>query len=220
MLRRLHERLFGRPLPHGIAGLERLEGRPGTTPPQACSHDLWRFHHQFGRSPVSPAVPTEPDRIGGLPEDLPVTVWDEIGDPPRSEDLTGIEFFVVPYGSTDAAVALFDRMPSLRVVQSLSAGIADLAHHIPPDVVLCNGQGVHDASTAELAVSLTLASLRGIPNLVRARAGEEWQTGFRHELADRTVLLARTAPPEAWCTRSPNWPHCCLARRSWSSPFR
>ncbi|MFG3146347.1 hypothetical protein [Streptomyces sp. NPDC048243] len=159
-------------------------------------------------------------RIGGLPEDLPVTVWDGVGDRPSSEDLTGIGFFVVPYGSTDAAVALLDRMPSLRVVQSLSAGIADLAHHIPPDVVLCNGRGVHDASTAELAVSLTLASLRGIPNLVRAQAGEEWQTGFRHELADRTVLLARTAPrrPGARVLRTGRI--CCLARRSWSSPFR
>jgi phosphoglycerate dehydrogenase-like enzyme len=48
---------------------------------------------------------------------------------------------------------------------------------------------VHDASTAELAVTLALASLRGIPDFVRAQAVETWQTGFRPSLADRTVLL-------------------------------
>ena len=36
-------------------------------------------------------------------------------------------------------------------------------------MVLCNGRGIHDASTAELAVTLTLASLRGIPEFVTAQ---------------------------------------------------
>ncbi|MFD6555174.1 2-hydroxyacid dehydrogenase [Streptomyces sp. NPDC058398] len=134
-------------------------------------------------------LPYPPNQIGGLPGDPRVLVWDGTGDPPSPESLTGVEFFVVPYGSAGAAAALFDRMPLLRVVQSLSAGVDDLRRRIPPGVVLCNARGVHDASTAELAVSLTLASLRGIPDFVRAQATETWQTGFRPALADRTVLL-------------------------------
>lgn len=38
-------------------------------------------------------------------------------------------------------------------------------------------------------MSLALASLRGIPDFVRAQDLEEWRTGFRPALADRTVLL-------------------------------
>ncbi|MFF3615365.1 2-hydroxyacid dehydrogenase [Streptomyces sp. NPDC002580] len=142
-----------------------------------------------GSDTVRFLLPYPLSRIGGLPEDLHVMVWDGSGDPPSPESLTGVEFFVVPYGSTDAAVALFGRMPFLRVVQSLSAGVDDLARHVPPGVVLCNARGVHDASTAELAVSLILASLRGIPDFVRAQTAETWQPGFRPALADRTVLL-------------------------------
>ncbi|MFG2794728.1 NAD(P)-dependent oxidoreductase [Streptomyces sp. NPDC048419] len=84
---------------------------------------------------------------------------------------------------------LLPRLPRLRVVQSLSAGVDALVKYVPSGAVLCNATGVHDASTAELAVSLTLASLRCIPDFVRAEDAEEWRTGFRPALADRTVLL-------------------------------
>ncbi|UUN31131.1 2-hydroxyacid dehydrogenase [Streptomyces sp. FIT100] len=116
-------------------------------------------------------------------------VWDGSGGPPDAESLATVEFFVIPYGFGATAAAVFPGMPRLRVVQSLSAGVDELVKHIPRGVVLCNARGVHDASTAELAVSLVLASLRGIPDFVRAQDAEEWRTGFRPALADRTVLL-------------------------------
>jgi phosphoglycerate dehydrogenase-like enzyme len=56
-------------------------------------------------------------------------------------------------------------------------------------VMLCNARGVHDASTAELAVALTLASLRRIPEFVRAQEREEWAFGMYDALADKTVLI-------------------------------
>ncbi|RPF36802.1 phosphoglycerate dehydrogenase-like enzyme [Streptomyces sp. TLI_185] len=128
-------------------------------------------------------------RIGGLPEGLPVAVWDGAGGPPSVESLAEVEFFVIPYTFADAAVAVLPRLPRLRVVQSLSAGVDALVKYVPSGAVLCNARGVHDASTAELAVSLALASLRGIPDFVRAQDAEEWRTSFRPALADRTVLL-------------------------------
>jgi phosphoglycerate dehydrogenase-like enzyme len=84
--------------------------------------------------------------------------------------------------------------------------------HIPDGVTLCNGRGIHDASTAELAVGLTLASLRGIPDFVRAQDRGEWAPRWRPALADRSVLLvgygaigaaieARLAPFEAEVVR-------------------
>ena len=41
-------------------------------------------------------------------------------------------------------------------------------------MTLCNGRGIHDTSTAELALTLILASLRGIPDWVRAQDRHEW----------------------------------------------
>jgi phosphoglycerate dehydrogenase-like enzyme len=48
---------------------------------------------------------------------------------------------------------------------------------------------VHDASTAELVVGLIIASLRRIPDFVRAQATGEWRYGRYDALADKTVLI-------------------------------
>jgi phosphoglycerate dehydrogenase-like enzyme len=56
-------------------------------------------------------------------------------------------------------------------------------------VTLCNARGVHDASTAELAVTLMLASLRDVPEFVRGQDRHEWGGRRAESLADRTVLI-------------------------------
>ncbi|MFD9303343.1 2-hydroxyacid dehydrogenase [Streptomyces sp. NPDC060048] len=134
-------------------------------------------------------LPYPASEVGGLPDGLPVAVWDGAGSPPGAESLAGVEFFVIPYGYADAAVPVCASMPRLRVVQSLSAGVEDLVEQVPGGVVLCNARGVHDAGTAELAVTLTLASLRGLPGFVRAQDAQEWRSDRRPALADRTVML-------------------------------
>ena len=80
-------------------------------------------------------------------------------------------------------------MPSLRVLQTLTAGYDDVLPSVPPGVLLCNAPGVHDASTAELAVTLTLAALSGVPAFVRAADAHTWVSTRRRALADRRVLL-------------------------------
>jgi phosphoglycerate dehydrogenase-like enzyme len=48
---------------------------------------------------------------------------------------------------------------------------------------------VHDASTAELAVALVLASLRGIDDFARAMPHGEWIHDRRSSLVDRKVII-------------------------------
>lgn len=48
---------------------------------------------------------------------------------------------------------------------------------------------MHEASTAELTLTLILASLRGVPGFVRGQDKEEWRSGFYPALADKTVLI-------------------------------
>jgi phosphoglycerate dehydrogenase-like enzyme len=134
-------------------------------------------------------LPYAPDRIGGLPEEVDAAVWDGVAPPPPQEVLDGVEFFCLPYMTGGAALPLLRRLPALRVVQTLTAGVDDVLPHLPVGVTCCNAHGLHDASTAELAATLILASLRGIPQAVRRQDAEDWQQKFHPSLADRTVLI-------------------------------
>ena len=81
-------------------------------------------------------------------------------------------------------------MPALRVIQTQTAGVDHVLHAVPPGVTLCNARGVHDASTAELAVGLMIASQRGLDDYFHAQDDARWEpTVLRPSLADATVLL-------------------------------
>ncbi|MEZ0068531.1 phosphoglycerate dehydrogenase-like enzyme [Streptacidiphilus sp. MAP12-20] len=134
-------------------------------------------------------LPYAPEDIGGLPADLDVIVWDGDGPQPPAQELQGVEFFCLPYMRHGAALPLLPSLPSLKIVQTLTAGMDDVLPHIPPGVTACNARGLHDASTAELAVTLILASLRGIPYFSRLQAEGRWSQEFHDSLADRRVLI-------------------------------
>lgn len=131
-------------------------------------------------------VPYE-DVLARLPESLPVDVYDGEALPPRS--LAEVEFYVAPYTFDPGPLELMRRMPSLRVIQTLTAGYEHVLPHLPDRVMLCNAGGLHDTSTAELAVALMLASLRGIPDFVRGQDAGQWRHRRWESLADRCVLL-------------------------------
>ncbi|GGQ88196.1 2-hydroxyacid dehydrogenase [Streptomyces asoensis] len=136
-------------------------------------------------------LPLPPEEIEGLPQGPNYRFWDGAQDYPA--DPADCVFYVVPYMKP---AALGQRplaaMSSLEVVQTLSAGIDHVEPalaSLPPGVRLCNARGVHEASTAELTLTLILASLRGIPDFVRAQDRGEWLAGFRPALADKNVLI-------------------------------
>jgi phosphoglycerate dehydrogenase-like enzyme len=122
-----------------------------------------------------------------LPESLAVDVYD--GDRPPPESIDDVEFYVTPYTFDPTPLALLTRMPKLRVVQTLTAGYEHVLPYLPDGVTLCNAGGLHDTSTAELAVTLMLASLRGIPDFVRGQDAGQWRHRRWQSLADRRVLI-------------------------------
>ncbi|WP_190154664.1 2-hydroxyacid dehydrogenase [Streptomyces litmocidini] len=140
-------------------------------------------------------LPVPADEIEGLPapggSGLNYRFWD--GGPDFPADPARCAFYVVPYmKGSEIAVRPLAGMTSLRVVQTLSAGIDHVTPGIGslrPGVALCNAKGVHEASTAELTLALVLASLRGIPGFVRGQDAEEWRAGFYPALADKSVLI-------------------------------
>ncbi|MGH3311858.1 MAG: 2-hydroxyacid dehydrogenase [Streptomyces sp.] len=136
-------------------------------------------------------LPIPPAQIDGLPDAFTYHFWD--GEEEFPADPARCGFYVVPYmkGPVVAVRPLAD-MPRLRVVQTLTAGIDHVAPavpRLPAGTLLCNARGVHDASTAELALTLTLAALRQVPTFVRAQDAEEWRPGLYEALADKSVLI-------------------------------
>ncbi|HCU92359.1 MAG TPA: hypothetical protein DHU96_06300 [Actinobacteria bacterium] len=105
-------------------------------------------------------------------------------------ELADVTFYCLPYMGDAASRALIARMPRLRVLQSLSSGVDDVLGAVPPGVTLCNGRGLHhEESTAELAVTLILASLRQLPLFVRQQSQAQWGHIRTESLDGKRVLL-------------------------------
>ena len=92
-------------------------------------------------------LPFDPELLGAPPSGLRYeVVVPSDGDVPASVD--EVAFYVPPYRFSEADSALIPRMSSLRVVQTMTAGVEHVRPHVPAGVTLCNGRGIHDASTA------------------------------------------------------------------------
>ncbi|HET8601456.1 MAG TPA: 2-hydroxyacid dehydrogenase [Segeticoccus sp.] len=126
------------------------------------------------------------EQVGPI-EGIEQIAWDILSPSGREDE---IELVVPPYMGDRSPLVALKGLPRLRAVQLLSAGYEDVLPLVPPGVRLANAAGVHDASTAELAVGLALATLRGIPQMVRAQEERTWaELGGRRSLADRRVLI-------------------------------
>lgn len=137
----------------------------------------------------------DPEILEGLQADLPDGVrlvpWDLSGPLPAEVGERGVvDMVVLPHqGLRREMFGYLQDLPGLRVVQLPSAGYEHAVEHLPAGVLLCNGRGVHDAGTAELALALVLASQRGIDDAVRAMDEQRWEPRRRSSLADRRVMV-------------------------------
>jgi phosphoglycerate dehydrogenase-like enzyme len=80
-------------------------------------------------------------------------------------------------------------LPRLRLIQLLSAGAEMFVDRLPDGVVLCNARGAHTPSTAEWAVTVTLAAQRGIPFFVREQEARRWSFSTHSSLVGARVLI-------------------------------
>lgn len=109
----------------------------------------------------------------------------------RPPTLRSVEFYVPDYMGGAGVLEVIAEMPALKVVQTQTAGFENVLPYLGDGVTLCNARGVHDASTAELAVALILASYRRLPRAVRDQERGVWPSDLPVDdsLADRTVLI-------------------------------
>jgi phosphoglycerate dehydrogenase-like enzyme len=136
-------------------------------------------------------LPFDPSELAldgqGPPESLRYEVVDPSQHVPDS--VSEVEVYVTPYVWDAAAVEVLGQMSSVRLVQTLTAGVEHIRSHVPDGALLCNGRGIHDTSAAELALTLILSSLRGIPGFVRRQDQRDWHYEWRPALADKRVLI-------------------------------
>ena len=127
------------------------------------------------------------------------TQWDDLNvpskfkrlspatNPAETADLSEVTFYVPTYLGGRPALELTKKMPNLKVLQVPNAGYDDAMEFLRPGITLCNGRGIHDDSTAELAVGLTIASLRGFATFVRDQDKGEWVNKNYDSINDRKI---------------------------------
>ena len=111
-------------------------------------------------------------------------VWDLSGPAPEGR----LDLLVPGYMGKPAALAALEGV-DVGLVQSQSIGYDGVSAVLPAGVTFANAAGVHETSTAELAVGMMVASQRGIPDFVRNQETGTWDNSPRPSLADRRVLL-------------------------------
>ena len=127
-------------------------------------------------------------RLDGIPAGLELDFYRADGDEfPGTID--EVAFYVLPYMRGPAVLARAAEMPKLQVVQTLTAGYEEFLPLVPPGVTLCNAAGLHDTSTAELAVALALASGRHLDDFARHQPAGAWRFEWGRALADQRVLI-------------------------------
>ncbi|VXB30451.1 2-hydroxyacid dehydrogenase [Nocardioides sp. AX2bis] len=132
-------------------------------------------------------LPFDPSELGDVPAGLRYEVVPTLDEVPAS--VGEVELVVTPYDLGDQLGEAVKGMERLRVVQTLTAGVDAVRASVPADVTLCNGRGIHDTSTAELAFLLVLAGLRDLPRFVRAQDRREWSPAWRGALAGKRVAV-------------------------------
>ena len=128
-------------------------------------------------------------RLGGIPDGIEVDVYRADGDS-WPDSIAEVEFYVLPYLKGEEVLDRVAEMKRLKVIQTLTAGVENFLPHVPEGVLLCNAAGVHDTSTAELAVALALASGRHLDHYARNQSSGIWESSrLGISLADQRVLI-------------------------------
>jgi phosphoglycerate dehydrogenase-like enzyme len=122
----------------------------------------------------------------GEVEGVEILVWPQGGPlPPRADE---IELLVPDYIRARTTLRQLGDLPRLRAVQLQTAGYDAVVDLVPSGLDLLSARGVHDDATAELALGLTIASLRGIDVAVREH-GHWRQDTERRSVADSNVVI-------------------------------
>ena len=131
-------------------------------------------------------VPDSPLRgeLGPLPDGVELV----------AEPEPDVEILVAGPELADRLPQLFESLPSLRVVQSFSAGVDWLLPIAPTGVVICRAVGVHDAAVADWVMAAILVMQRRFPEFIDNQRRSAWirREGDEldaHDLEGQSVVI-------------------------------
>lgn len=127
------------------------------------------------------------DAVGPIPENLKAVLWDLENDP--ETPLEDIDIAVLPYMANPQTLKNVRKAPNVKVVQTQTTGFDGMIDLIGDRADINTAAGVHAAATAEMALGLAIASLRGFPQSVRDQQQGRWNPQQWPGLADRTLGL-------------------------------
>jgi phosphoglycerate dehydrogenase-like enzyme len=116
-------------------------------------------------------------------DDVEFVLW-RPGDPAPDRV---IDLLVTPYIVNYESLARLSN--EVRHIQSQSLGFDGANNFVPSGVTFSNAVGVHEAPTAELAMTLILASQRGWPAVGRNQDAQKWDRPLYPGLIGQRVLL-------------------------------
>ena len=132
-------------------------------------------------------APDSAELMGGLPDRMAADVWTGGERLPDSAD--EVEVLVMPFGVPGSRLPLLATLPSLRLIQLMSAGAERVIPHVPAGVTLCNARGAPDPAVAEWIAAVILAQVRSLPALTAAQQRGTWEFTETGSLAGQTVLI-------------------------------
>lgn len=134
--------------------------------------------------PLRVTVPDEGwlERLDDLGDRVALSVWDFAT--PQPDDR--IDLAVRPYTPSPGGLAMLDAS-RIGAVQLQTLGFDGVPDQLPAGIICCNAVGVHEGSTAELAVALLLASQRNLDAYARERGA--WHPRWGTSIADLQVML-------------------------------
>ncbi len=91
-----------------------------------------------------------------------------------SEPEPDVEMMVLSFDIANRLPGLFGKLPRLRFIQSLSAGVDWLLPSVPPGIIVCRAVGVHDGPVSEWVVAAILAMQRRLPAFIELQQRSEW----------------------------------------------
>ena len=119
-----------------------------------------------------------------------VVHWDPAdSDQQMPEAAERAEILVPSFLAVDDPKAVLARLPNVRLIQLMTAGVEHWLGRIPEHVTLSTGSGAHGGSTAEWALGALLTIYRDFLPFDRARRKRDWSRRPTDTLQDKRVLV-------------------------------
>lgn len=108
---------------------------------------------------------------------------------PLPGEAADAEVLIPGFRRVEAGSDLFAALPSLKLIQLLSAGAEDWIGGLPPGVLLSTCRGAHGGSTAEWVVGVLLSMYRELGEFAAEQSRRHWNRHATDTLQGKRVLI-------------------------------